>query len=145
MENAKCVWLLIGYGTGITLIAANAEQIVQRLQEFGYTGYRPRRWGGHGAGYDIESHNYFGRRCACARPLPSTYEHAEVQPWLLAASGCPALERSGRGGARGGSTIEVEASNVARYTLLAEENPGPLGPVTVYTNGSLYKGCLAAT
>ena len=149
VENAKYVWLLIGYGTwDYVNPPSNAEQIVQRLQEFGYTGYTARGdWGGHGAGYDIEEvYNYFRTKVRVRRPPAPVYVTNTLKYnrgyWLRLDALRSNLQWARLAARAVGSTIEVEASNVARYTLLAEENPVDLsGPVTVYTNGLLsYQG-----
>ena len=148
-ENARYIWLLIGYGTwDYVNPPSNAEQIVQRMQEFGYRWYAARGdWGGHGAGYDIEEvYNYFAGKARTRRPTAPVYVTNTLKydrAYWLRVDALRVNNAWARLAARAeGDTIWVEASNVRRYTLLTDDNPVDLKqPVTVYTNGLLaYQG-----
>lgn len=149
VENGRYNWLLIGYGTwDYVNPPSNAEQVVQRAREFGFQGVTARGdWGGHGAGYDTEEiYNWFLGKARVRKPENPTYVTNTVKynrgHWLRI-DRLRVFNQWARLSARARrQVIQVEASNVARYTLLDEGNPVDFTKnVTVYTNGLLsYQG-----
>ncbi|MBI3946767.1 MAG: prolyl oligopeptidase family serine peptidase [Armatimonadetes bacterium] len=148
-ENAKYTHLLIGYGIwDYVNPPSNAEQVVQRLREFGYTRFDARGdWGGHGAGYDTEEvYTYFEgktREREPAEPVYVTNTLKHNRAYWIRIDRLRVNGQWARLAARAeGNTVWMEAANVAGYTLLPENSPVRFDqPVTVYTNGLLgYRG-----
>lgn len=148
-ENGKYIYLLMGYGTWDYINApSNAEQVVQRMQEFGYKRHAARGdWGGHMAGYDTEEiYNYFEGKVREHRVPAPVYVTNTVKYnrayWIRTDRLRVQNEWSRLAAKAEGDVVHVEAENVAAYTLLPDDSPLDFQqPLTVYTNGLLtYQG-----